>query len=101
MTVAKVVRYRAKPECADENERLIRSVFAELAAQRPEGLRYAAFRLDDGVSFVHVAVLDVAENPLATSPAFAEFQAGIGQRCAEGPAAADATVVGSYGMLAD
>jgi hypothetical protein len=95
MTVTKVIRYRTKPEAADENERLIREVFAELALKNPEGLRYAAFRLDDGVSFVHVAVHD-DENPLNASAAFAEFQSGIKDRCVEGPIPADATVIGSY-----
>jgi hypothetical protein len=99
VTVTKVIRYRTKPESADENERLIRGVFAELAKQSPGGLRYAAFRLDDGVSFLHVAVLDGDENPLTTSAAFGEFQSGIKDRCAEGPIPADATVVGSYRLL--
>jgi acyl dehydratase len=99
VSVTKVVRYRTRPECADENERLIRAVFAELAEQCPGGLRYAAFRLDDGVSFVHVAVLDGDENPLTVSAAFGEFQSGIKDRCVDGPAAADATQVGSYRLL--
>ena len=96
MSVAKVVRYTAKPEHADENERLIRKVFAELAEQDPGGLRYAAFRLDDGVSFVHVAVVEGEQNPLNASAAFSQFQSGIAERCAQGPVAADPTVVGSY-----
>jgi hypothetical protein len=96
MTVRKVVRYTTKPECADENERLIRAVFAELAQDNPEGLQYAAFRLDDQITFVHVAVLDGDKNPLADSAAFAEFQRGIKERCAEGPVAADAEIIGSY-----
>ena len=96
MSVAKVVRYTTKPEHADENERLIRKVFAELAEQEPDGLRYASFRLDDGVSFVHVAVLEGEQNPLAASAAFGQFQSGVAERCAQGPVAADATVVGSY-----
>jgi len=96
MSVAKVVRYTTKPEHAEENERLIRKVFAELAETEPAGLRYAAFRLDDGVSFVHVAVLEGEQNPLTSSAAFGQFQSGIGERCAQGPLAADATVVGSY-----
>jgi hypothetical protein len=96
MSVAKVVRYTTKPEHAEENERLIRKVFAELAETEPGGIRYAAFRLDDGVSFVHVAVIEGEQNPLASSAAFAQFQSGIGERCAQGPLAADATVVGSY-----
>ena len=95
MTVTKVVRYTTHPDHADENERLIRDVFAELAEQKPNGLRYAAFRLDDGVSFVHVAVID-GPNPLFVSPAFTAFQAGIEQRCVAGPSAADATVIGFH-----
>jgi hypothetical protein len=97
--VTKVVRYRTKPEHADENERLIRGVFAELAEHEPDGLHYAAFRLDDGVSFVHVAVLDGDVNPLTASAAFAAFQADIANRCAEGPTPADAATLGSYRML--
>jgi len=95
----RVIRYRTKPEHADENERLVRNVFAELAEHRPEGLRYATFRLDDGVSFVHVAVTDGEETPLTSSPAFAAFQSAIGERCAEGPILAEATVIGNFNLL--
>ena len=49
-----VVRYRTKPEHADENQRLVEGVFAELAATKPAGLTYATYRLADG-TFVHVA----------------------------------------------
>jgi hypothetical protein len=97
----RVVRYRTEPEHADENERLIRAVFAELAETRPDGLRYGVVRLDDGVSFVHVAVLESGENPLASSPAFAEFQSGVSARCAEGPTPADGRLIGSYHLLTD
>jgi hypothetical protein len=100
MTVTKVVRYQTRPDSAEENERLIRAVFAELAEQKPDGLHYAAFRLEDGVSFLHVAVLDGPDNPLTASAAFAEFQSGIKARCAEGPLPADAAIVGSYGLAA-
>jgi hypothetical protein len=96
MTVSKIIRYTTKPECAAENERLIRAVFAELARDNPAGLSYHAFRLADKVSFVHVATLDGDDNPLTRSAAFAEFQRGIKDRCADGPAAADAEMVGSY-----
>src|ERR1700683_4780774 len=96
MAVTKVIRYRTKPECADENERLIRNVFAELANDNPEGLRYSAFRLEDGISFLHVALLDGEDNPLTRSAAFGEFQSAIGARIADGPFQSDATVVGSY-----
>jgi len=99
MTVTKVIRYTTKPECVEENERLVRDVYAELATKQPEGLHYATFRLDDGVSFLHVAVLDGEENPLTRSAAFAEFQADIKNRLVEGPIQAEATAVGSYRLL--
>ena len=51
------------------------------------------------MSFVHVAVLDGEENPLTSSPAFAAFQAGIVERCAEGPVPADATAIGDFRLL--
>ena len=54
----RVVRYRTRPECADDNARLVEAVMDELAAAGTEGIRYTVLRLDDGVSFVHVAVID-------------------------------------------
>lgn len=92
-----VVRYRPKEDRADENQRLVEAVFAELAATDPGGLRYATWRLADG-TFVHIADIEGDENPLAATAAFAEFQKGIGDRCeeGEGPNARPATLVGSY-----
>src|SRR5271170_6341716 len=80
-----VVQYTTKAEHADENERLVREVFAELGENDPGGLHYCTVRLGDGVSFVHFAVLDSEENPLSSSPAFARFQSGIAERCTSGP----------------
>jgi hypothetical protein len=99
MSSTKVIRYRTKPESADENERLIQAVFAELAETDPGGVRYAAFRLDDGVSFVHLVQLEGDANPLPSMAAFQAFQSGIGDRVADGPHAADAHPVGSYRLL--
>lgn len=98
-----VVRYRTKPEKADENQRLVENVFAELSASEPGGVRYATFRLADGVSFVHIASIETEDgsNPLGEVAAFGEFQREIGARCDEPPAAQDATVVGSYRFFAD
>jgi hypothetical protein len=91
-----IVRYRTRPEAADENARLVKEVYAALAEVAPAGFRYATYRLADGVTFVHVASLEAPENPLTTLPAFAEFQRDLAQRCVELPAPSDATVVGSY-----
>ena len=47
-----LVRYRTKPEQAEENEHLIGKVFQELQAKSPDSVRYLALRLDDG-TFLH------------------------------------------------
>ena len=98
MSHATVVRYTTRPGSADENEKLIKTVFAQLAEQMPEGLRYVAIRLDDGVSFMHVAVLEDHNNPLAALPAFGQFVSAISERCTDGPAPVNGTVVGAYGI---
>jgi hypothetical protein len=92
-----VVRYRTRPDAAEENARLVEAVFASLSELAPADLRYATYRLADGVTFVHVAQLAGTGNPLATLPAFSEFQRELAQRCTEQPAPSEATVVGSYG----
>jgi hypothetical protein len=94
-----VVRYRAKADRADENQRLIEAVFAELDERQPEGFTYKVFRLDDGVSFIHVVIEhDDVEHPdsLQDVPAFRAFVAGVGDRCDIPPVAMGAAVVGGY-----
>ncbi len=97
-----VVSYEVKPELADQNQVLVERVFAELDEQGPGGVRYATFRLADGVSFVHVASIetDDGSNPLAGINAFGEFGRRIEDRCTKPPAAQDAVLVGSYRLLA-
>ena len=59
-----MVRYKVKPERVEENEALVRAVYEELAAGEPDGIRYATFRLDDGVSFYAPQVLVDGERRL-------------------------------------
>lgn len=100
---AVVVRYQTNPDAGDENQRLVERVFGELNDRDPGGVRYATFRLADGVSFVHIAFVETEDgsNPLGTIEAFAAFQRELGDRCAVPPAAQDATVVGSYRFFAE
>jgi hypothetical protein len=94
-----VVQYRTRPESADENRRLIENVFAELAERRPGNLRYVSLCLEDGVSFVHVAVESGEPGEsLAEVPAFQAFVRDVGARCEVQPVASGAAVVGSYGF---
>ncbi|MEV8513822.1 hypothetical protein [Dactylosporangium sp. NPDC051484] len=98
MSKAFVVRYEMRPDSADENQRLIENVFAELAQKQPDGIRYASFRLDDGVTFVHVGISSDDSNALGETAAFQEFQKAFGERAATKPVASGAQVVGSYGF---
>ena len=93
-----VVRYQAKPERADENQRLIEAVFAELNDREPEGFTYKVFRLDDGVSFIHVVIEHDVDEPesLQDVAAFQAFVADIADRCEIPPVAMGATIVGGY-----
>ena len=92
-----MVRYRVKPERADENERLVKAVYEELARARPDGFHYATFRLEDGVTFVHMAVEDAeGAAPLGSLEAFQRFREGLGERCDEPPTSTGMSEVGSY-----
>jgi hypothetical protein len=90
------VRYKVKPERVAENEELIRAVYEELAQTKPDGLHYATFRLDDGVSFLHVASVEAGQAPLGKVEAFQRFTANIAERCDEPPVATTVEKIGSY-----
>jgi hypothetical protein len=98
-----LIRYKTKPEFADENQRLVEKVYEELNARDPGGVHYATLRLADGVTFMHVFTTDSddAANTLGGIAAFAEFLRELPRRCDELPLAQDVTVVGSYRMFAD
>lgn len=93
-----IVRYRVKPDRADENVAFVRKVFEELVENSAEGIRYATFQADDGVSFTHIASIETEDdtNPLAATDAFKAFQAEIKDRCEEPPQATPVELVGSY-----
>jgi hypothetical protein len=95
-----LIRYKTKPERTDENERLIKAVFAELHAKSPTGVRYLAVKLGDG-SFVHVVATESGESASAIAglDAFRAFQSGIRERTSEPPQSNEATIVGNYRML--
>jgi hypothetical protein len=94
-----VVRYKVKPDRVAENEGLVRAVYEELQGTQPTGLRYATLRLDDGVSFVHVAETVDGDNPLARVAAFQRFTENIGERCDEPPVVSEANIIGSFNLF--
>lgn len=101
MSKTVVIRYETRPDAADDNHKAVAAVFEQLAQEKPDGLRYASFRLADGVSFVHIAIAEGDADPLPQLSAFQEFQKGFKDRVAGPPVRGKATVIGSYRFLSD
>jgi hypothetical protein len=105
MTTSKPVQYRlvtryasSSSEAADENQRRIEGVFAELADNSPDNVTYIVLRLHDD-SFLHLSFHAHGHddpNPIASLSAFQHFQDGHGDRREGGVNQQEATLVGSY-----
>jgi hypothetical protein len=94
-----IVRYKLKPGSVTENEQLVKEVFKQLHKEEPEDFSYATYKLEDGLTFIHVALFESeGKNPLQVLPAFKNFQAGIRDRCDELPVVNHVTEIGSYSM---
>jgi len=96
-----VTRYAmTSADAADENQRQVEGVFAELATTAPDNVSYLVLRLADD-SFIHVSFHDHGDdevNPIASTEAFARFQEGHADR-RDGDVDVDqqvATLVGAY-----
>src|SRR2546429_9566417 len=94
-----VTRYATQStEAADENQRRVEGVFAELAASKPDNVSYIVLRLADD-SFVHVSFHNHGDdevNPIASTAAFAHFQENHAER-RDGPVTQQtAELVGAY-----
>lgn len=96
-----MVRYKVKPEHAADNERYIEWVFEQLNRESPTDLRYASFKLSDGVTFVHLASLEGEgeNNRLRALSTFNQFKAGLQGRCEEPPVAVELEEIGSFRFL--
>jgi hypothetical protein len=97
-----MIRYKTLEAQADTNAALVRAVFEELRARAPKGLRYASYRLPDGVTFLHIATLETPdENPLIALPSFKAFQSEHKARCVEPPVVTEVSLLGSFGSHAE
>ena len=94
-----VTRYAmTSDEAANENQRRVEGVFAELADTKPDNVSYIVLRLADD-SFVHVSFHDHGDdepNPIASTAAFAHFQDGHAERRQGGVDQQTAELVGAY-----
>ena len=85
-------------EAADENQRRVEAVFAELSETKPDNVSYIVLRLADD-SFVHVSFHNHGDdelNPIASTAAFSHFQADHTDRRDGDVNQQTATLVGAY-----
>jgi len=83
---------------ADENQRRIEAVFAELAKNKPDNVSYVVLRLADD-SFVHLSFHDHGDNevnPITSTASFAHFQQDHAARRKGAVDQQTAALVGAY-----
>jgi hypothetical protein len=94
-----VTRYASRSaEAADENQRRVEAVFAELAGNHPGNVTYLVLRLADD-SFVHVSFHGHAPgeaNPISSMASFAHFADDHAERRQGDVNQQQARLVGSY-----
>ncbi len=78
-----MIRYKVKPDQVERHLELLHAVYQELESTQPDGLRYATFRLEDGVSFVEFALGADLPGPLPRLEAFRRYRANLEERCDE------------------
>ena len=92
------VQYTVKEEYVETNQANIRRVMADLKKLNQPDIKYSAFLLDDGRSFVHfvMRVDDEAQKTLSELPSFQEFQRQLRESEPEvAPKAENLTLVGT------
>lgn len=94
-----VLRYTVKADHLDEHLRLIRDVYADLAALAPPGFHWATYQLESSREFVEVAIGHPLPGPLPEMPAFTRYRASLDDRC-ETKRFDMAEVVGTYASRA-
>ena len=92
------VQYTVKAEYAETNKANIQRVMADLKALNNPNIKYGAFLLEDGKTFMHFVMRanEEAQKTLGELPSFQEFQRQLRESDPEvPPKAEDLTLVGT------
>jgi heme-degrading monooxygenase HmoA len=98
MSTRKVIQYKLKADRVTENEQLIKALFRQIHERKPEGVRYAVYKLADGLGFMHIIFYETEEahQAFTSLSAFRDFQAQARDRFEESPVVSEAEEIGSY-----
>lgn len=93
-----MIRYTVHSEHAERNEQLVRAIIDELHNVQPQGLRYAALKDGDGVSFVHLISHDTHRGHLPGNElgAIRAFHAELRERCVEPPVRTELSEIAEF-----
>ena len=98
------VQYTVQPDYVATNQQNIETVMQELRAIGNPGLRYSAYLLEDGQTFMHIAMFadEAANKVLNELPSFAAFRQALkASQPIYPPKAEDISLVGaSWEMFA-
>lgn len=95
-----MVTSKVKEENAPDAQAAIDKLIRALEQAQPSGVRYAATRLSDGVTFLAFLELEPGqEHPLRTFPAYTELLETFEAWRAEPAAVEHMTVIGSYQLF--
>jgi quinol monooxygenase YgiN len=85
--IAKLARYRVKEEKKDQVSSIVEEFVKKVRDQESNTLRYTAYRLEDGVSFVHIMYFkdEEAEEHHRGTDYLKEFEKLLHPDCEEGP----------------
>lgn len=99
MTV-QMVRFTTTPPKVADIETAIHSMISAVNNSQPTGVRYAAVKLDDGLTFVLLLELaEGVENPLPSIPEARAVQQQLPSWASEPTAPQPVTVLGSYRLF--
>ena len=95
-----LVNYIVKPEKASENAALIRHVFEQLQAEKPEGIKYSVYKMGDNV-FVQVAQFEseAAHKKFTSLTSFVAFRKDMAARQIETPVTNVIEEIGSFSAI--
>jgi hypothetical protein len=100
MKTTTLIQVTVKPDHAERNRELIRAVYVELEATQPDGIHYATFEFDDGLSVVHLYSQDYDDAAgLHELAAFRTYLEATGERFTEPPTFSELHEIGSYRLF--
>ena len=95
-----MVRAKIKVDSIDEIEAAGRKLFSAIDREQLQGIRYASFRLPDGVTYLNFLQLeDGIQNPLPALPEGKEFGEKLKSWLAEPATSEPLTIIGSYRLF--